>query len=53
VDRSCYGAIAKITNGTRLAVQRSPTSRDLYGIACVGPGTCYAVGDKGTILALR
>jgi hypothetical protein len=55
---TCYlagsrGSIAWITNGTILAAQRSPTSRDLYGIGCVGPATCYAVGDNGTILALR
>lgn len=48
-----HGSIAKITNGTRLAAQRSPTTRDLYGIACTGPDTCYAVGNHGTMLALR
>ncbi len=54
---TCYlagsgGSIAKITNGTTLAAQRTPTARDLYGIGCAGPATCYAVGDDGTILAL-
>ena len=50
-----HGSIARITNGTRLAAQRTPTARDLYGIGCACPGpnpACYAVGDKGTILAL-
>jgi hypothetical protein len=58
---TCYlagsnGSIARITNGTTVAAQRTPTVRDLYGIGCAGPGprpACYAVGDKGTILALR
>ena len=57
---TCYlagsgGSIARITNGTTLAAQRTPTARDLYGIGCAGPDphpTCYAVGDDGTILAL-
>ena len=48
-----HGSIARITNGTTLAAQRSPTSRDLYGIGCADPAACYAVGDNGTILALR
>jgi len=55
--RTCYlagsgGSIARITNGTTLTAQRTPTARDLYGIGCPGPATCYAVGDNGTILAL-
>jgi photosystem II stability/assembly factor-like uncharacterized protein len=55
--QTCYlagsgGSIAGITNGTTLAAQRTPTSRDLYGVGCAGPATCYAVGDKGTLLAL-
>ena len=55
---TCYlagsrGTIARITNGTTLAAQRTPTTRDLYGISCAGPAACYAVGDNGTILALR
>jgi len=54
---TCYlagtrGTIARITNGTTITAQRTPTARDLYGIGCVGPATCYAVGDNGTILAL-
>ena len=54
---TCYlagsgGSIARITNRTTLTAQRTPTTRDLYGIGCFGPATCYAVGDKGTILAL-
>jgi hypothetical protein len=36
-----------------LAAQRTPTTRDLYGIACTGPETCYAVGNHGTMLVLR
>jgi tricorn protease len=32
--------------------QHSPAHSDLYGIGCAGPGTCYAIGDDGTILAL-
>jgi hypothetical protein len=50
-----HGSIARITNGTTLTAQRTPTTRDLYGIGCAGPGpgpTCYAVGDNGTVLAL-
>jgi hypothetical protein len=55
---TCYaagsrGTIARITNGTTLTAQRTPTARDLYGIGCAGPATCYAVGDNGTILARR
>jgi photosystem II stability/assembly factor-like uncharacterized protein len=55
---TCYlagsrGSIARITNGTTLAAQRTPTARDLYGIGCAGPAGCYAVGDNGTILVLR
>jgi hypothetical protein len=54
---TCYlagsgGSIARIINGTTLTAQRTPTARDLYGIGCAGPATCYAVGDDGTILAL-
>ena len=48
-----HGSIARITNGTTLAAQRSPTARDLFGISCASPCTCYAVGDGGTILARR
>jgi hypothetical protein len=55
---TCYlagtrGTIARITNGTTLAAQHSPTVRDLYGIGCASPCACYAVEDNGTILALR
>jgi photosystem II stability/assembly factor-like uncharacterized protein len=54
---TCYlagsgGSIARITNGTTVTAQPSPTHSDLYGIGCAGPATCYAVGDNGTILAL-
>ena len=54
---TCYlagsrGSIARITRGTTLTAQRTPTDRDLYGIGCPGRATCYAVGDDGTILAL-
>jgi len=54
---TCYlagsrGTIARITNGTAVAAQRTPAARDLYGIGCFGPATCYAAGDNGTILAL-
>lgn len=54
---TCYlagsgGSIARITNGTTVIAQRTPTTRDLYGIGCAGPSTCYAVGDDGLILAL-
>jgi Photosynthesis system II assembly factor YCF48 len=45
-----HGSIAKITNGTTVTAQRTPTVRDLYGIGCTC-SICYAVGDKGTILA--
>jgi photosystem II stability/assembly factor-like uncharacterized protein len=55
---TCYvagsrGSIARITNGTTVTAQRTPTARDLYGIGCAGPAACYAVGDNGTILALQ
>jgi photosystem II stability/assembly factor-like uncharacterized protein len=54
---TCYlagsgGSIAAITNGTTLTAQRTPTARDLYGVGCADPASCYAVGDDGTILAL-
>jgi photosystem II stability/assembly factor-like uncharacterized protein len=47
-----HGKIARITNGTTMTTQRTPTVRDLYGIDCVSRTACYAVGDNGTILAL-
>jgi hypothetical protein len=52
---TCYlagsgGSIARITNGTTVTPQHSPAHSDLYGIGCVGPATCYTVGDDGTIL---
>jgi hypothetical protein len=63
---TCYlagsrGSIARITNGTTVTAQRTPTARNLYGIYCIvpdpktakSPEACYAVGDNGTILALR
>jgi len=55
---TCYlagtrGSIARITNGSTLAAQHSPTARELFGIGCARPSACYAVGDGGTILALR
>jgi hypothetical protein len=55
---TCYvagsrGTIARITNGTTVTAQHTPTARDLYGTGCAGPATCYAVGDNGTILARR
>jgi hypothetical protein len=54
---TCYlagsgGSIARITNGTTVTSQATPTHSDLYGIGCAGLATCYAVGDDGTILAL-
>ena len=54
---TCYlagsgGSIARITYGTRLAAQHSPTQSDLFGIGCFGPAICYAVGDNGTIVSL-
>jgi hypothetical protein len=54
-----HGSVARITNGTTVTAQRTPTARDLYGIGCITPcprsprPDCYAVGDNGTILALR
>ena len=48
-----HGSVARITNGTTLTAQRSPATRELYGIGCAGPCACYAVGDNGTIIALR
>jgi photosystem II stability/assembly factor-like uncharacterized protein len=44
-----HGSVARITNGNTLTAQRTPTTHDLYGIACT-PCACYAVGDNGTIL---
>ena len=44
---------ARITNGTTLTAEPTPTKSDLYGVGCAGAATCYAVGDKGTILARR
>jgi photosystem II stability/assembly factor-like uncharacterized protein len=48
-----HGSVARITNGTILTAQRTPTARNLYGIACINTGACYAVGDGGTLLVLR
>jgi photosystem II stability/assembly factor-like uncharacterized protein len=55
---TCYlagtrGTVARITNGTTVTAQPTPTARDLFGIGCASPCACYAVGDDGTILALR
>ena len=41
VALTCYlagtrGSIARITNGTTLAAQRSPTAREQFGIGCAG-----------------
>ena len=54
---TCYlagsgGSIARISGGTTVTAQRTPTHSDLYGIGCADLGTCYAVGDEGTILAV-
>jgi photosystem II stability/assembly factor-like uncharacterized protein len=48
-----HGSVVRVTSGSVVAAQHSPTSRDLLGITCPSPCACYAVGDKGTILALR
>jgi photosystem II stability/assembly factor-like uncharacterized protein len=48
-----HGSMAKITNGTTVAAQHTPTTRNLNGVTCASPCACYAVGDNGTILALR
>jgi hypothetical protein len=54
---TCYlagtrGTIARISGGTTVTRQPTPTRSNLYGIGCAGPAACYAVGDNGTILAL-
>ena len=54
--RTCYtagaqGMITRTANGTAYVTDGHPTTRDLYGIACIDEVTCYAVGDGGTILA--
>jgi photosystem II stability/assembly factor-like uncharacterized protein len=56
--QTCYvagsrGTIAQITDGTIAATQTVPTTSDVLGIDCVGTATCFAVGDEGTIVALR
>jgi hypothetical protein len=48
-----HGSIAPDHERDHLGRAAQPDSRDLYGIGCVGPAACYAVGDNGTILALR
>jgi hypothetical protein len=55
---TCYsvgnqGSITASMNGGGFANQRSPTSRDLYGVTCVDPRTCFAAGNKGTLIARR
>jgi len=62
-DIACPAALTCYVAGTRLdrpdherdhlGRQHSPTARNLYGIGCAGPATCFAVGDGGTILARR
>lgn len=47
------GTIARVTNGTTVTAEHTPTTGDLYGIGCAGPAACYAVGDNGTILGRR
>jgi hypothetical protein len=36
-----------------VTAQHTPTHSNLYGIGCACPAACYAVGENGTILALR
>ncbi len=55
-ELSCYvagtgGTIARISGGTAVSAETTPTTADMYGIGCAGPAACYAVGDGGTILA--
>jgi photosystem II stability/assembly factor-like uncharacterized protein len=57
-ELTCYfagsgGTIGRIANGSTVTAELSPTTSDLYGIGCAGPAMCFAVGDKGTILANR
>jgi hypothetical protein len=47
-----HGTIARVRNGNTVTAQRTPTTRDLYGIGCATPAACYAVGGNGTLLAL-
>jgi hypothetical protein len=56
--RTCYtagnhGTITRTVNGSSFAAERSPVTKDLYGITCPGLTACYAAGDGGTILARR
>lgn len=45
-----HGRVAT-ARGLTLAPETSPTTRNLSAVACPKPGTCYAVGAVGTILA--
>jgi len=47
------GWSGSVPNDIACPAAPTPTARDLYGIGCAGPATCYAVGDNGTILALQ
>jgi hypothetical protein len=47
------GTITAAVNGSPFRLQRSGTSHDLYAVTCVGLQTCYAAGNKGTIVARR
>jgi hypothetical protein len=44
------GTITASMNGGPFVAQQSRTSHDLYGITCVDVHTCFAVGNKGTIV---
>jgi hypothetical protein len=47
------GTITASTNGGQFLAQQSRTSHDLYGITCVDATTCFAVGNKGAIVARK
>jgi photosystem II stability/assembly factor-like uncharacterized protein len=56
--QACYtagdgGTITRTANGTAFAAEATPTRSNLYGITCVTPAICYAVGANGTILSRR
>lgn len=46
-----YGTILSITdNGSKVALQRTPTRRSLFAASASGPNDCVVVGERGMIL---
>jgi hypothetical protein len=47
------GTITASMNGSPFVAQHSGTTHDVYGITCVDVNACFAVGNKGAIVARK